>query len=294
MGSKQCKHTKKIESLVKEAYDLIDNVESGLEEPSVEGGFVRSIIPFVSNYDMSELRDIVRRYRWRTYDARSKLSEAKSEANRCNCQEKIESLEKDNRNLNADLSKFQRTVIFIGRTGSGKSTLANVITGTNKFKESGRSTSETKNKKVGEFTAENGIKYRIVDTIGIDDTELSSQETLKILEETAQQSNYNLNQIFFVFNGRLTDAEIQAFRLLKERLFKYRHDIAKYVTLVRTCFADFESKEKCNEDIEESRKILLNHLINNCQENYQEHEQYQFERGLQEVFQSIEHPCHQS
>jgi len=63
-----------------------------------------------------------------------------------------------------------RNIILIGRTGQGKSTLANVITGTNQFKESDKGVSETKSAQE-EILEDEGVKYRIVDTIGIGDTQ---------------------------------------------------------------------------------------------------------------------------
>src|SRR5439155_7030928 len=41
--------------------------------------------------------------------------------------------------------KSVKNVLIVGRTGSGKSALSNVLSGTNDFKESGYSVSETKN-----------------------------------------------------------------------------------------------------------------------------------------------------
>ncbi|CAG8690309.1 14263_t:CDS:2, partial [Ambispora leptoticha] len=75
-----------------------------------------------------------------------------------------------------------KTIILIGRTGSGKSTLANVISGTNKFKESGASISETKDIQSEEFE-ENNIGYRIIDTVGIGDTKLTKEEVLDKIAE---------------------------------------------------------------------------------------------------------------
>src|SRR4051812_21778767 len=52
-------------------------------------------------------------------------------------------------------------ILLIGRSGNGKSTLANVITGTNEFKESKLSVSQTRNIQSKEFEV-NGVKYQII------------------------------------------------------------------------------------------------------------------------------------
>lgn len=76
-----------------------------------------------------------------------------------------------------------RNIILIGRTGNGKSTIANVlINETDRegnfkdfkefFKESERSVSETRKTDMKKLE-EDGLKYRIIDTVGIGDTSLT-------------------------------------------------------------------------------------------------------------------------
>ncbi|CAG8496548.1 9259_t:CDS:1 [Diversispora eburnea] len=181
-------------------------------------------------------------------------------------EKRIKRLKEDNENLSKDLSQFQRSIIIIGYTGSGKSTLANLITGTNNFKESEYCVSETKEGKLEKFTAENGIKYHIIDIIGINDTELSTQETLKKLKEATRQSSYNLYQVLFVFGGRFTKAETKVFNLIREKLFKYNEDITKYITLVRTRFIHFQNESKCKNDIDRLKSQIGKEIVESCGE----------------------------
>ncbi|RHZ53630.1 hypothetical protein Glove_440g15 [Diversispora epigaea] len=181
-------------------------------------------------------------------------------------EKKIKRLKEDNKKLGKDLSQFQRSIILIGITSSGKSTLANVITGTNNFKESEYCVSETKEGKIEKFIAANGTKYHIIDTIGINDTELSTHETLKKLKETTRQSNYNLNQVLFVFGGRFTEAETKVFNLIREKLFKDNEDVARFITLVRTNFADFRNESKCKNDIDRLKTQIGKEIVESCGE----------------------------
>src|ERR1043165_3972236 len=98
------------------------------------------------------------------------------------------------------------------RTGSGKSTLANVLSGTDKFKESHSFLSQTKAIQAEEFEYK-GYKYRVIDTIGIGDTKLIPQEVLTRVSEACEKVSSGLNQILFVTRGKFTQEEIEAYNL---------------------------------------------------------------------------------
>ncbi|CAI2182377.1 19047_t:CDS:1 [Funneliformis geosporum] len=142
------------------------------------------------------------------------------------------------------LEKF-RNILLIGNAGKGKSTLANVITGTNEFEENThriRGTSETKSKEI----EHRGLKYRVIDTVGIGDSIRPTGDIISKLEEKADVVSEGLNQILFVTNGRFTKEEVEAFNLLSKAIFD--DQVSHYTTIVCTSFSGFEDEVACEED----------------------------------------------
>jgi len=198
----------------------------------------------------------------------------------------------------------KRVILLLGRTGNGKSTVANVISNTDKFRESELGTSETRGIQEGRFKVRSeDIEYHIVDTIGIGDTRFDERQVLLKLAEATNAIRNGLNQIFFVTSGRFTEEEVKAYNLLRTVFFA--EDIGRYTTIVRTKFPTFRRTERCaadkeamireNEDISdiiqscnklihvnnmtededpelktraECRNILRHHLRFNCQNIY--------------------------
>ncbi|RHZ36032.1 GTPase [endosymbiont GvMRE of Glomus versiforme] len=167
-----------------------------------------------------------------------------------------------------------RNILLIGRTGGGKSTLGNVLINKDNefeevFKESDGSVSATKNVKEAKAEIDlsrdgsEKIKYRIIDTIGIGDTNLTPQGVLVRLAEIANRvKNEGLSHILFVTQGRFTKEETEAYGLLSSIIFD--KDVLKYTTVIRTNFSRFENEEACANDRQSLRmeNADLAHILN--------------------------------
>src|SRR6185312_5572925 len=142
-----------------------------------------------------------------------------------------------------------KIILLIGRSGRGKSTLANVITNTNKFRESSASVSATKEIQFEKFEdVDNKINYAIIDTPGIGDTKMSDNEVLNIIAKAVYLGRDGISQVLFVNDGRFDQYEMATYDLLRTIIFD--NDITKHTTIVRTRFPSFKNSNKCKEDID--------------------------------------------
>ncbi|CAG8547266.1 16035_t:CDS:1 [Cetraspora pellucida] len=166
-----------------------------------------------------------------------------------------------------------RNVLLIGRTGQGKSSLANIIVNDEKkfevggnfvevFKRGKDQTRKTQSKKIrlkidvgGEIK---DVNYRIIDTVGIDDTTLSKREMLIEIAKVCKKVRKGINRILFVCGENLTPQEIDAYNIIRRVLFdeKVDKDITKYITIIRTNF-DIQSL------IENENKAIVE-MIQSC------------------------------
>ncbi|CAG8545948.1 11392_t:CDS:2 [Paraglomus brasilianum] len=138
--------------------------------------------------------------------------------------------------------------------GSGKSTLANALSGTDKFQERQCARSVNNEVQIEEFE-DNGIIYKIVDTVGLGDLHLSKEQVLSSLEGAVHVIGEGLNQILFVSNARsrVTKEEINVYKSLQEFIFD--KNSVKHTTIVRTNFVNFMTEKECKRDERDLREI---------------------------------------
>ncbi|CAG8590000.1 12449_t:CDS:1 [Racocetra fulgida] len=159
----------------------------------------------------------------------------------------------------------ERTILLVGRTGNGRSTIANVISNTNKFKESEYAVSESEGGQIEHFRVkgENMI-YHIIDTIGISNNRFTEEETLRRLANAIKGVQNGLNQIFFVISGKFTKEDVEAFTLFRTIFFG--EDIGKYTTIIQTKFPGFRDPEKRrkNKEVMRNQNENVATILSSC------------------------------
>ncbi|GBB97330.1 hypothetical protein RclHR1_02970005 [Rhizophagus clarus] len=131
-----------------------------------------------------------------------------------------------------------KVILVIGGTGLGKSALCNVLTGTDEFKEAHYPISGTQDNQES-FFEWSGIKYHVIDTVGIGNTGQSTKDVLKKL----RSAFINIWHVLLVTDGRFKHEEIEIYDIMKTK-FKESH-----VTIVRSKFSSFRHAGECGENL---------------------------------------------
>ncbi|CAG8462982.1 39495_t:CDS:2 [Gigaspora margarita] len=108
-----------------------------------------------------------------------------------------------------------------------------------------------------------GIKYRVIDTVGLGDSKLSKEKLLeKFEEEIGTYIDEGISQIFLVIGEKLDRGVLTEFIWLNECTFDNK--AFDYTTIIRTNFPNFRNKKSREDDIKE----LINFFNN--KESYTE------------------------
>ncbi|XP_062500299.1 uncharacterized protein LOC134177499 [Corticium candelabrum] len=202
----------------------------------------------------------------------------------------------------SEAASNNRTVVLVGRTGVGKSACANTLAGADLFEENNLSASQTKlvdSQTIRVDRSGKEYKVKIVDTVGIGDTELLPDEVLQRLVFACNECVEGINSVFFITKDRFTKEEADAWDVMWQVLFGA--EVLEYTSFIRTNFFRFrdsaavannkEQLQKTNKYAqrvlpnvkyflhvdnppseyngktarEDSREILLKHLIVSCE-----------------------------
>jgi len=138
-----------------------------------------------------------------------------------------------------------RNIVIIGRTGSGKSSLCNTLSRQNAFAVGDESVSRTKFSQA--VMSQKGIiTYRFIDTIGLGDTKLNTEENINELAKVKERIEENgIHQILFTIGGRITQEEVENFEVLK---VIFGPEVVDYCTIIRTKFSKPQDFDKDEED----------------------------------------------
>jgi hypothetical protein len=95
------------------------------------------------------------------------------------------------------------------------------------------------------------LKLAVVDTIGIGDTDLDKPAVLQKIAKVVKEFPEGVHGIFFVFDGRFTEAERTAYALITRILFP---KCERNLYLVRNKFRHCQDVKMCQTDINELNK----------------------------------------
>jgi len=154
-----------------------------------------------------------------------------------------------------------KNILIVGWTGSGKSTLSNVLSQSNDFLVSNKSTSGTKHTKSSKEFKWQENYYRVIDNIGFGDAKIDEREVMIRIGDAIHSARQGLSHALFVFSGRFSDQEKESLQKLVALKIANRH-----ITLIRSKFDNFGNEEECQKDREmlENESKEVGQLINNC------------------------------
>ena len=99
--------------------------------------------------------------------------------------------------------------------------------------------------------ATDGLKIKIIDTIGMGCTNLMEEEVLVKLARLMYHIQNGVHQVLFCSGGRFAYEEVDAFKMLVSVLLS--PEVMQYTSIVRTRFRKFDCLEKTAEDLNSAK-----------------------------------------
>ena len=158
--------------------------------------------------------------------------------------------------LKADPTEVDRTILLLGSRGHGKSALGNVITGVHNdevlipvFTEAPMFVvRETEQVQECIVDSDDGMRYRVVDTVGMDSPLGFYRGKMMELAKACGYLQDGISQILFVTSGETSSAQLDAFHFVQNVLFQV--DVSRHITIVRTRTPFFQDPAQCKRDVE--------------------------------------------
>lgn len=139
-----------------------------------------------------------------------------------------------------------KVIIIVGKTGTGKSSLGNLLLNQKRFAVCHGSFSQTKIVECG-FVNYCGTWYKIIDTVGICDDELTTEDVLSRIAHVVDEiPNGELAQLLLVYDGKVTEETLEAMRIITAVM--HDRSILHHTCIIRTKSEFYDVEDECEKE----------------------------------------------